>query len=429
MQWANARRVWNQYAYNVVNVNEDLTIPKMPASPSVLFPSGNRPFNAFLQQQTMIDRSGKPFWPIAEVVWETTPDVILRNDSILFTGCIKNVGQRALQSPIYITIYKNETINDSEHKIQLDTIERMVLPDSTLCFQIVFTNLGAHPDLTSVWISVNDNNGIYPFQMQCDVDGRYEIMKEFRFPKVRGTVFPFVYWEETDIDNAGFNSQFPISVQLKAVPSYSGAPNLLELNTFFTGPYVKTTHAVRYTNTTPLVPNTPKNGGALGEFTNYGELINFGILGKTHDPGTPAMLSSGEAPEVHEGTTIGYYEFTDVVPGNYILEIYRAGYMVRWAKITVNLTDTGQNQAPRELIPGYIITDDAPSFFKIDNVDANVLKGLMNKGIYYKMSGYDAKWDLNADGYIDSYDYFLLNKYLNFIHEHYWDTYYWVHSY
>ncbi|MCD7973314.1 MAG: FG-GAP-like repeat-containing protein, partial [Candidatus Azobacteroides sp.] len=32
--WAPARRVWNQYAFNPVNINEDLTVPRYPLSPA-----------------------------------------------------------------------------------------------------------------------------------------------------------------------------------------------------------------------------------------------------------------------------------------------------------------------------------------------------------------------------------------------------------
>ena len=63
--WAPARRVWNQYAYNAVNVNENLSIPRRQFNPATFFAGNDRvlgtaddiqPFNAFLQQQTTLDR-------------------------------------------------------------------------------------------------------------------------------------------------------------------------------------------------------------------------------------------------------------------------------------------------------------------------------------------------------------------------------------
>lgn len=73
--WAPARRVWNQYAYNVVNVNEDLSIPQYQFKPSTFFAGNDRlmgtaddiqPFNSFLQQQTTLDKFGEPFWALPE---------------------------------------------------------------------------------------------------------------------------------------------------------------------------------------------------------------------------------------------------------------------------------------------------------------------------------------------------------------------------
>jgi len=247
-------------------------------------------------------------------------------------------------------------------------------------------------------------------------------------PTVRGTVFPFVNRGEGDASAAGFNSQFPITVKLKAVPTFGSKPTEAQLTAFFNGAHLHSTTVVPYTGA-KFVPNTPEHPGALGEFTNYGELINFGPIGKTHVPGSPRILLNNEAPFTIEGATVGFYEFTNVAPGAYILEISRAGYMVRWAKITVNNTDAVQNLKHREIIPGYVITDDAPTYLKIFTNDAAELARLIEQGIYYKGSGYDPKYDLNADGYIDAYDYYLLKKYINFMHEHYEDTWSWIDGY
>jgi len=248
------------------------------------------------------------------------------------------------------------------------------------------------------------------------------------YTTVRGTVFPFVNRGEGDASATGFNSQFPITVKLKAVPTFASKPTEAQLAAFFNGTELYSTTAIPYTGA-KFVPNTPEHPGALGEFTNYGEIINFGPIGKTHVPGSPRILLNNEAPFTIEGNTVGFYEFANVAPGDYILEISRAGYMVRWAKITVNNTDAVQNLKHREIIPGYVITDDAPTYLKIFTNDAAELARLIEQGIYYKGMGYDPKYDLNADGYIDAYDYYLLKKYINFMHEHYEDTWSWIDGY
>lgn len=39
--WAPARKVWNQYMYNAVNVNEDLTIPEKQYDSAIRFPGND----------------------------------------------------------------------------------------------------------------------------------------------------------------------------------------------------------------------------------------------------------------------------------------------------------------------------------------------------------------------------------------------------
>jgi hypothetical protein len=65
--WASARKVWNQYMYHAVNINEDLTVPTVQFNPAIVFPGKDhilgtsddvRPYNNFLQQQTMLDKYG-----------------------------------------------------------------------------------------------------------------------------------------------------------------------------------------------------------------------------------------------------------------------------------------------------------------------------------------------------------------------------------
>jgi len=177
-QWAPARKVWNQYAYNAVNVNDDLTIPRYQMNPATFFPNGKQPFNAFLQQHTLLNTDGDPYWNMPNIVWETEPTATVAGDSVTLVGCIKNIGDAALQAPFYITFYKNDTI--AANIIALDSIQEKLMAGSTLCFEFTVNNISAHAPVTSIWISINDHNGDYPYQTQCMVDGRHEVILEER---------------------------------------------------------------------------------------------------------------------------------------------------------------------------------------------------------------------------------------------------------
>ena len=175
--WAPARKVWNQYAYNAANVNENLTIPRFPISPATVFPNGSRPYNNFLQQQTLLSANGSPFWTLPNIIWETAPSATAAGDSITFTGCITNIGDATLQTPIYITLYKNDTLpsNMPGNILAVDTLQTTLMAGDTLCFSLSVKNICSHAPFTSIWISINDSNGIYPYQQQCEIDGRKEI--------------------------------------------------------------------------------------------------------------------------------------------------------------------------------------------------------------------------------------------------------------
>ena len=67
--WLPARSVWNQHAYFVVNINDDLTVPSCQQPHHVEFPqqgSGKRPFNTFLQQATVLNDQADVSFPAAD---------------------------------------------------------------------------------------------------------------------------------------------------------------------------------------------------------------------------------------------------------------------------------------------------------------------------------------------------------------------------
>jgi len=181
--WAPARKVWNQSAYYALNVNEDLTIPQHPMSMARLFPGFDgvlgtaddvRPFNGFLMQQTLLNQNGTPLWKAADIKWCQEPAMTVAGDSIVFTGCIKNVGDAALITPIFITFYKNDTIpaNIPNNIMKYDSINYTLMKDSSYTFRIVIHNISQYAPVDTIWFSVNDKNGDYPYQVQCAVDGR-----------------------------------------------------------------------------------------------------------------------------------------------------------------------------------------------------------------------------------------------------------------
>ncbi|MDR1119669.1 MAG: FG-GAP-like repeat-containing protein, partial [Dysgonamonadaceae bacterium] len=114
--WAPARKVWNQYAYNPLWVNEDLTIPANPLSPATFFvdKDGNRhqPFNNFLQQATLLNDQGKmlSYGPKLEYKDETNDPPITytglsHNAFVTANFTVLNTGDADFKGPLHISAY------------------------------------------------------------------------------------------------------------------------------------------------------------------------------------------------------------------------------------------------------------------------------------------------------------------------------------
>ncbi|MDR2473794.1 MAG: FG-GAP-like repeat-containing protein, partial [Tannerella sp.] len=105
-KWAPARKVWNQYAYNAVNVNDDLTIPRYQLNPATKFPPTSiQPYNNFMQQQTKLSIAGTPIWPLpdAELI-NVARDYDPRADTARYYVTFTNKGSAAFQPPFYISV-------------------------------------------------------------------------------------------------------------------------------------------------------------------------------------------------------------------------------------------------------------------------------------------------------------------------------------
>ncbi|MBP5662842.1 MAG: hypothetical protein J6X16_01040, partial [Bacteroidales bacterium] len=174
--WAPARKVWNQYMYNVTNVNEDLTIPQYQFNNALAFtdPEGvvRRPYNNFLQQATTIDQYGRPFYAVADVAMEASAFSQMQgNDTLALTFSYCNQGDNMLNAPYTVTIFANAYGSDTvctfmvSESLPVDSCVQtnMSIPVSALC---------GFPNIDSLVIAVNcagtgiaQNGGQQP---ECD---------------------------------------------------------------------------------------------------------------------------------------------------------------------------------------------------------------------------------------------------------------------
>ena len=116
--WVPARKLWNQHGYFNVNINDDLTIPKIQQNSDAIFSNGictpkeNRPLNTFLNQAPFLNSKGCPIYAAPDLSYvsnsikinpPTCPD---QNFTISFQ--ITNKGDVAVTGTLPITFYSGD---------------------------------------------------------------------------------------------------------------------------------------------------------------------------------------------------------------------------------------------------------------------------------------------------------------------------------
>jgi hypothetical protein len=183
-KWAPARRVWNQYAYNVVNVNEDLSIPKIQMNTAMVFPGKDtilgtaddvRPYNAFLRQQTSLNQNGTALWLLPNIKIAKTPTIYYHTigDSLVIEMSIANIGDTEFESPLYVSVYQNTV--STANKIMSKTYMTSIMYDDTLKITFTINNVSTWQQLHTIIIRINDNGNAKYEQLECDYVNNNEI--------------------------------------------------------------------------------------------------------------------------------------------------------------------------------------------------------------------------------------------------------------
>jgi len=232
---------------------------------------------------------------------------------------------------------------------------------------------------------------------------------------IRGTVFPFVRYTSLYLNETiKPDSLFCVTVTLHPVPSKSVVDPLDEI-LYSTTPLYSTS-AVYYDGTI-FVPNTPKYPGRSGSANNPGISINWAGIGRTVtlNQDTVTFLQDGERPNA----PIGVYTLDNVAPGEYILNIYRKGFVPRSEKIVVGNAD--QYLRHREIVGG-----DVNGSLNVDGFDFSILNSIVRWEYGYYDAAYDSTYDIDGSGTIESNDLSMAKASVGFNIELYSETYQWL---
>ncbi|GHT43575.1 hypothetical protein FACS189438_1060 [Bacteroidia bacterium] len=256
-QWAPARSVWNQHAYNATNINADLSVPRNP-DPLAVFdgPDGNpgggddvRPFNNFLQQQTLLNRNGTPLWlaPNAEYVNDPVYDYYPDGDSLRITIDVQNSGDAPFYVPFYISVYKK---GGTETLVKTDSIMQVIPIGSTAQKVISIKNLSNYQPFDSLVIQLNDKNQGKYEQLECNTTGnrRGEIRRKIvRAHPDLATVQKYYSVEILELPNDSLPAS-PPAVSI-SVPAKAGVLNVVGNKLVYTntgGPLTENIDSFRY---------------------------------------------------------------------------------------------------------------------------------------------------------------------------------------
>ncbi|MDR0700646.1 MAG: FG-GAP-like repeat-containing protein, partial [Tannerella sp.] len=127
-----------------------------------------RPYNAFLQQQTLLSSRGVPLRlaPFGEIVRRPIVRYYAEDDSLSITLVITNSGDAFFQAPLYVTTYKK--IGEPGNEIATDSIMSPVNVGDTITFAIPVRNFSAHLPLTDIEIRLNDKGNATLVQAECN---------------------------------------------------------------------------------------------------------------------------------------------------------------------------------------------------------------------------------------------------------------------
>jgi len=225
---------------------------------------------------------------------------------------------------------------------------------------------------------------------------------------VKGTLYPFFY----DPGYPGADTFFRYTVSLYDAPTsgtgYEQYDEIMGLTPRYTS-------IAEYYDGTDFITGIPKKPGNVGQFNLAGLPIAWNRMGRPTNLADTSMIHTpGVLPEY----PVGIYTLGDVEKGTYILRISRAGFVDRFAKITIS--DDG-SLGHRFLVPGDVDGDG-----QITPLDRSLITA--NYAISSRDPRYRSRYDLDASLSVDGYDRTICQIYIGFTLRFYQETMDWLNE-
>lgn len=164
--WAPARSVWNQYAYNPTQVNDDLTIPRyqqkaaQPLQGTENCPreTCNTPYNNFMVQATMRTQEGCYVWPELQRDLSITASSRCVGDSLEICFFASTTDTTTISSGVTVSCYEPGVVGSGGNRL-----DRITITEDTTCIMM------PRYDLDSILIVINMDSPSFPSSFPYDI--------------------------------------------------------------------------------------------------------------------------------------------------------------------------------------------------------------------------------------------------------------------
>ncbi|OJJ17142.1 hypothetical protein BKI52_31005 [marine bacterium AO1-C] len=165
LPWRPSRPVWNQHNYFIVNVNDDLTIPRVQQN-SLTLPSSfdGKPYkvilNTFLNQASIYDVAGDHIFPAPDISAEINGGAInicQNGTDVSYSFLITNGGSADLPVGTNIAVFSDDPYTSSNPNLLQTLSTPSVIPEGgTLTMAGTIT--GAPVNMTNIYVLLNHNH-------------------------------------------------------------------------------------------------------------------------------------------------------------------------------------------------------------------------------------------------------------------------------
>ncbi len=163
--WVPARRVWNQHGYFNVNVNDDLTIPKIQQKHHLVFSTGtctqgpNRPLNTFLNQSPYLNSQGCPTYASPDLAHVPNSLIVnaptCPNTNFTISFKITNLGDVQLDGVVPVSFYNGDPTKVGAIKLSTLNVTLSNLKTSDI-FSVSNATITGPGSPFTLYIALND---------------------------------------------------------------------------------------------------------------------------------------------------------------------------------------------------------------------------------------------------------------------------------